>query len=228
VKRVLVADADPSTVAAVSYLLAAEGFEVAAAGDGVSALAKFHSWCPDVVLLELTLPGLAGLDVCREIRARSYVPVIIVAARDSETDRVVALNLGADDFVSKPFSRAELVARIRARLRRPQMPWPEPPATALDAGPLHLDAASHEVSVAGRLVHLPLREFAVLEVLVRNVGRVVSRQQLVDQIWGSGGRAESSNPLEVHIKRIRARIEPAPHQPRHLLTVRGLGYKFVP
>ncbi|HEX6336727.1 MAG TPA: response regulator transcription factor, partial [Jiangellaceae bacterium] len=178
----------------------------------------------DLVLLDLMLPGLPGTEVCRQLRQRSNVPVIMLTAKDSEVDKVVGLELGADDYVTKPFSSRELVARIRAVLRRGHETADLSPAV-LEAGPVRMDVERHVVTVGGEGVRLPLKEFELLELLLRNAGRVLTRGQLIDRIWGADYVGDTKT-LDVHVKRLRAKIEPDPAQPRHLQTVRGLGYKF--
>jgi len=172
------------------------------------------------------LPGLPGTEVCRQLRTRSAVPVIMLTAKDSEIDKVVGLELGADDYVTKPFSSRELVARIRAVLRRHGQAE-EPDDAALEAGPVRMDVERHTVSVSGRGVQLPLKEFELLEMLLRNAGRVLTRMQLIDRVWGADYVGDTKT-LDVHVKRLRAKIEPDPAVPRYLVTVRGLGYKFEP
>jgi two-component system response regulator RegX3 len=178
------------------------------------------------VLLDLMLPGLSGTEVCRQLRQKSNVPIIMVTARDGEIDKVVGLELGADDYVTKPYSPRELVARIRAVLRRRSEPEELLPA-ALEAGPVRMDVDRHTVSVSGSTVSLPLKEFELLEMLLRNAGRVLTRGQLIDRIWGADYVGDTKT-LDVHVKRLRAKIEPEPASPRHLVTVRGLGYKYEP
>ena len=178
----------------------------------------------DLVLLDLMLPGMSGTEVCRELRTRSNVPVIMVTARDTEIDKVVGLELGADDYVTKPYSSRELVARIRAVLRR----GGEPRGVCrgvLEAGPVRMDVERHVVTVDGSTVPMPLKEFDLLELLLRNAGRVLTRGQLIDRVWGSDYVGDTKT-LDVHVKRLRAKIEPDPANPKHLVTVRGLGYKF--
>jgi two-component system response regulator RegX3 len=176
------------------------------------------------VLLDVMLPGLSGTEVCRTLRQTSAVPVIMLTARDSEVDKVVGLELGADDYVTKPFSHRELLARIRAVLRRRSEPEETAPA-ALEAGPVRMDVDRHRVTVDGEAVQLPLKEFELLEILLRNAGRVLTRQQLIDRVWGADYVGDTKT-LDVHVKRLRAKVEPEPGSPKHLLTVRGLGYKF--
>ena len=222
--RILVVEDEPSFSDALSYMLSREGFEVALAATGPAALAEFDRGGADLVLLDLMLPGLSGNEVCRQLRTRSTVPVIMLTAKDAEIDKVVGLELGADDYVTKPFSSRELVARIRAVLRRGSEPEDTAPA-ALEVGPVRMDVDRHVVSVDGSRVQLPLKEFELLEVLLRNAGRVLTRGQLIDRVWGSDYVGDTKT-LDVHVKRLRAKVERDPAQPRHLVTVRGLGYKF--
>ncbi|MCI0686006.1 MAG: response regulator transcription factor [Sporichthyaceae bacterium] len=224
--RLLIVEDEESIVDAVSYMLRKEGFEVAVATTGPGALEEMERSGADLVLLDLMLPGLPGTEVCRQIRQRSNVPVIMLTAKDSEVDKVVGLELGADDYVTKPFSSRELVARIRAVLRRQGEPEAQAVAT-VEAGPVRLDAERHVVTVNGGPVQLPLKEFELLEFLLRNSGRVLTRMQLIDRIWGSDYVGDTKT-LDVHVKRLRAKIEPDPANPRHIVTVRGLGYKFEP
>jgi two-component system response regulator RegX3 len=221
---VLVVEDEESFSDALSYMLRKEGFEVAVAATGPEALTEFERAGSDIVLLDLMLPGLSGTEVCRQLRQRSNVPIIMVTARDGEIDKVVGLELGADDYVTKPYSPRELVARIRAVLRRRSEPEELLPA-ALEAGPVRMDVDRHTVSVSGATVSLPLKEFELLEMLLRNAGRVLTRGQLIDRIWGADYVGDTKT-LDVHVKRLRAKIEPEPASPRHLVTVRGLGYKY--
>jgi two-component system response regulator RegX3 len=225
VTRVLVVEDEESFSDALSYMLRREGFEVAVAVTGPDALSEFDRSGADLVLLDLMLPGLSGTEVCRTLRQRSNVPVIMLTARDSEIDKVVGLELGADDYVTKPFSSRELVARIRAVLRRRGEPETEAAGAALEAGPVRMDVERHVVTVDGGTVPMPLKEFDLLELLLRNAGRVLTRGQLIDRVWGSDYVGDTKT-LDVHVKRLRAKIEPDPSNPRHLVTVRGLGYKF--
>ncbi len=222
--RVLVVEDEESYSDALAYMLRKEGYEVAIAADGTTALAEFDRFGPDIVLLDLMLPGLPGTEVCRQIRATSNVPVIMVSAKDDEVDKVVGLELGADDYVTKPYSPRELVARIRAVLRRKGEPDELLPAT-IEAGPVRMDVERHVVTVGGEEQRLPLKEFELLEMFLRNPGRVLTRGQLIDRVWGSDYVGDTKT-LDVHVKRLRAKLEPDPANPRHLLTVRGLGYKF--
>jgi two-component system response regulator RegX3 len=226
VTRVLVVEDEESFSDALSYMLRKEGFEVAVAATGPDALESFDRAGADLVLLDLMLPGLPGTEVCRELRTKSNVPVIMLTAKDSEVDKVVGLELGADDYVTKPFSSRELVARIRAVLRRRGDVEELAPPT-LEAGPVRMDVERHVVTVSGREVPLPLKEFELLEVLLRNAGRVLTRMQLIDRVWGADYVGDTKT-LDVHIKRLRAKIEPVPSTPCFIITVRGLGYKFEP
>lgn len=225
--RVLVVEDEESFSDPLSYMLRNEGFEVAVAATGPEALDEFDRHGADLVLLDLMLPGLPGTEVCRQLRTRSTVPVIMLTAKDSEIDKVVGLELGADDYVTKPFSSRELVARIRAVLRRHGGQAEEIEDAALEAGPVRMDVERHTVSVAGAGVQLPLKEFELLEMLLRNAGRVLTRMQLIDRVWGADYVGDTKT-LDVHVKRLRAKIEPDPALPRYLVTVRGLGYKFEP
>jgi two-component system response regulator RegX3 len=227
VTRVLVVEDEESYSDALSYMLRKEGFEVAVAATGPDALTEFDRAGADIVLLDLMLPGLSGLEVCRALRQRSDVPVILLTAKDSEVDKVVGLDIGADDYVPKPFSARELVARIRAVLRRRGNEPEDLVTSVLECGPVRMDIDRHVVSVNGGNVPLPLKEFELLEFLLRNAGRVLTRGQLIDRIWGSDYVGDTKT-LDVHVKRLRAKIEPSPSEPRYLLTVRGLGYKFEP
>lgn len=222
--RVLVVEDEESYSDALSYMLRKEGFEVALAADGNTAIETYDRTGADIVLLDLMLPGMPGTEVCRELRRRSNVPVIMVTAKDTEVDKVVGLELGADDYVTKPFSPRELVARIRAVLRR-GAEAPEPTQTVLEGGPVRMDVERHVVTVNGTDVRLPLKEFELLELFLRNSGRVLTRSQLIDRVWGADYVGDTKT-LDVHVKRLRAKIEPDPSTPRYLVTVRGLGYKF--
>ncbi len=222
--RVLVVEDEESFSEALSYMLRREGFEVAVASSGTDALAEFERAGSDLVLLDLMLPGVSGVEVCRQLRSVSDVPVIMVTAKDSEIDKVVGLEIGADDYVTKPFSSRELLARIRAVLRR-RGDGAEPVTGVLECGPVRMDVDRHVVTVYGAQVGLPLKEFELLELLLRNAGRVLTRSQLIDRVWGSDYVGDTKT-LDVHIKRLRSKVEPDPAAPRHLVTVRGLGYKF--
>lgn len=222
--RVLVVEDEESFSDALSFMLRREGYEVLVAGDGNTALNTFEQQGADLVLLDLMLPGLSGTEVCRQIRTVSSVPIIMVTAKDGEVDKVVGLELGADDYVTKPFSSRELLARVRAVLRRHGDVEELVPA-ATEAGPVRMDVDRHVVTVRGQHVAMPLKEFDLLEILVRNSGRVLTRAQLIDRVWGADYVGDTKT-LDVHIKRLRAKVEEDPANPVHILTVRGLGYKF--
>jgi two-component system response regulator RegX3 len=224
VSRILVVEDEESYSDPLSYLLRREGYEVAVAETGPAALEQFDKNGADLVLLDLMLPGLSGVDVCRQLRQRSSVPVIMLTAKDSEIDKVVGLEIGADDYVTKPYSSRELLARIKAVLRRLSEPEELVPPT-LESGPVRMDVERHTVTVGGTATSLPLKEFELLEMLLRNAGRVLTRMQLIDRVWGSDYVGDTKT-LDVHVKRLRAKIEPDPANPRHIVTVRGLGYKF--
>jgi two-component system, OmpR family, response regulator RegX3 len=232
--RILLVEDEESYRDPLTYALEREGFEVVAAATGPDALARFDEGGADLVLLDLMLPGLSGTEVCKALRAVSDVPVIMLTAKDDEIDKVVGLELGADDYVTKPYSSRELVARIRAVLRRrgsssssSDEPRPENDEDddLLVAGPVRMDVERHTVRVRGDLVPLPLKEFELLELLLRNAGRVLTRGQLIDRIWGSDYVGDTKT-LDVHVKRVRAKIEDDPANPTLLVTVRGLGYKL--
>ncbi|CEG86407.1 response regulator transcription factor [Propionibacterium freudenreichii] len=222
--RILIIEDEESYRDAMSFMLDREGFAVAAAPDGEQGLAEFDRNGADLVLLDLMMPGLPGIEVCKALRQRSDVPVIMVTARDSEVDKVVGLELGADDYVPKPFSQRELVARIRAVLRRGRAEELVP--DVLESGDVRMDVERHEVAVRDEPVRLALKEFELLELLLRNSGRVMSRGQLIDRVWGSDYVGDTKT-LDVHVKRLRAKIELDPSHPTALVTVRGLGYKFM-
>lgn len=222
--RVLVVEDEQSLREPLVYLLQKEGYEVIEAEDGVKAIAAFEERGADLVLLDLMLPGVSGNEVCRVIRQTSQVPIIMLTAKDSEIDKVVGLEIGADDYVTKPYSTRELLARMKAVLRRQV----EPAAAVLgilEAGPVRMDVERHLVTVNGQKVSMPLKEFELLELLLENVNRVLTRGQIIDRVWGSNYFGDTKT-LDVHIKRIRSKIEDDPARPAHLLTVRGLGYKF--
>ncbi len=224
--RVLIVEDEESFADPLAFLLRKEGFTAAVAGTGQQALDEFDRNGADIVLLDLMLPGMSGTDVCKALRQRSAVPVIMVTARDSEIDKVVGLELGADDYVTKPYSARELIARVRAVLRRGgEAADGELLPQVLAAGPVRMDVERHVVTVDGTEIALPLKEFDLLEYLLRNVGRVLTRGQLIDRVWGADYVGDTKT-LDVHVKRLRSKIEPDPSAPRHLVTVRGLGYKF--
>jgi two-component system response regulator RegX3 len=222
--RVLVVEDEESFSDPLAYMLRREGYEVEIATSGPAGLAQFERSGADLVLLDLMLPGLPGTEVCRLLRQRSNVPIIMVTARDGEVDKVVGLELGADDYVTKPFSSRELVARIRAVLRR-NLDGDELLPGVIEAGPVRMDVERHVVTVDGVVVALPLKEFELLELLMRNTGRVLTRGQLIDRVWGADYVGDTKT-LDVHVKRLRAKIEPDPATPKYLVTVRGLGYKL--
>lgn len=224
--RILIVEDEESFSDPLSYLLGKEGFEVEVVDNGLDAITEFDRNGADLVLLDLQLPGQSGTEVCRQLRQRSTVPVIMLTAKDAEIDKVVGLELGADDYVTKPYSSRELVARVRAVLRRQGEPE-ELITNTVQAGPVRMDVERHVVSVDGEQVSLPLKEFELLEMLLRNSGRVLTRGQLIDRVWGSDYVGDTKT-LDVHVKRLRSKIEPDPSVPRYLVTVRGLGYKFEP
>jgi two-component system response regulator RegX3 len=225
--RVLIVEDEESFADPLAFLLRKEGFTTAIAATGQDALEEFDRNGADIVLLDLMLPGMSGTDVCKALRTRSSVPVIMVTARDSEIDKVVGLELGADDYVTKPYSARELIARVRAVLRRGGEGSAEADGSpgVLEAGPVRMDVERHVVAVNGADVPLPLKEFDLLEYLLRNVGRVLTRGQLIDRVWGADYVGDTKT-LDVHVKRLRSKVELDPSTPKHLVTVRGLGYKF--
>ncbi len=224
--KVLVVEDEQSLREPLVYLLQKEGYEVIEAEDGNQALEKFASLGADLILLDLMLPGVSGNEVCRQIRQHSAVPIIMLTAKDSEIDKVVGLELGADDYVTKPYSTRELLARMKAILRRLADPAPVVAADGIiEAGPVRLDSERHVVTVHGNKVAMPLKEFELLELLMENINRVLTRGQIIDRVWGPNYFGDTKT-LDVHVKRIRSKIEDDPARPVHLLTVRGLGYKF--
>jgi two-component system response regulator RegX3 len=225
--HILVVEDETSFSDALSFMLRKEGFEVEVVDDGKAAIDAFNNRGADLILLDLMLPGMQGTDVCKHIRAYSNVPIIMVTAKDSELDKVVGLELGADDYVTKPFSARELLARIRAVLRRHHDAVIGDEETMLVCGPIRMDVEKHAVTAHGEPVRLPLKEFVLLEFLLRNSGRVLTRGQLLDRVWGADYVGDSKT-LDVHIKRLRAKLELDPTSPRHLLTVRGVGYRLEP
>ena len=223
--RILIVEDEESFSDPLSYSLRKEGYEVAVADTGTDGLRIFSAHGADLVLLDLMLPGMSGTEVCREIRRTSSVPVIMLTAKDDEFDKVLGLELGADDYVTKPYSSRELLARIKAVLRRGQDTAEAEEDTTLTAGGIMMDVERHVVQVHGTEVALPLKEFELLEMLLRNVVRVLTRGQLIDRVWGANYVGDTKT-LDVHVKRLRAKIEDDPKNPVHLVTVRGLGYKF--
>ncbi|MFC0316319.1 response regulator [Gordonia phosphorivorans] len=227
--HVLIVEDEESLADPLAFLLRKEGFEASIINDGAEAVAAFDRLSPDIVLLDLMLPGMSGTEICKLIRAKSSTPVIMVTARDNEIDKVVGLELGADDYITKPYSARELIARIRAVLRRGGVVADDDDTAigVLEVGPVRMDVQRHTVTAAGAEVTLPLKEFDLLEYLLRNAGRVLTRSQLIDRVWGADYVGDTKT-LDVHVKRLRSKIEPDPSQPRHLITLRGLGYKFEP
>ena len=225
---VLVVDDEPAFREGLRQALKQEGFIVHLAADGEEALEVYRAYHPDIVLLDVMLPRMSGLDVCREIRSSDDTPVIMVSARNEEIDAVVALEVGADDYVSKPYRVRELVARMRTVLRRAgtsAAPRTDDASSVLEVGEISLDKDRHEVTIASDLVQLPLKEFQLLALLMENAGIVVTRQTLIDRVWGYDYVGDTKT-LDVHIKRLRAKVEPSPDNPERIVTIRGLGYKL--
>ena len=222
--KVLIVEDEESFSEALSFMLKREGYEVEVAGDGHKALELFDRNGADLLLLDLMLPGISGTEVCKHIRQKSAVPIIMLTAKDGEVDKVVGLELGADDYITKPFSSRELLARVRAVLRR-HGDVDDLLPSVIEEGPIRIDVDRHIVTVRGTQVPMPLKEFDLLEFLVRNAGRVLTRTQLIDRIWGADYVGDTKT-LDVHVKRLRSKVEVDPAHPAHLLTVRGLGYKF--
>ena len=222
--KILIVEDEDSVIDPLELLLSKEGFLIETARDGREALDKFDKVSPDLVLLDLMIPHISGTEVCRQIRTKSQVPIIMLTAKDTEVDKVVGLELGADDYVTKPYSKAELIARIKAVLRR-QSDLPESIDPILVAGPVRIDVERHQVNVNNESISLPLKEFELLEYLVRNSGRVLTRAQLIDRVWGSDYFGDTKT-LDVHVKRLRAKIETDPANPVFIQTIKGLGYKF--
>jgi two-component system response regulator RegX3 len=223
-----VVEDEPALAESVQYSLQREGFRVAVAEDGSSAVERFREERPSLVLLDLMLPQLAGLDVLRIIRSESHVPIVVLTAKDSEADKVAGLELGADDYVTKPFSMRELTSRVRAHLRRAGMTKAPAPsaAGALEGGPVAMDTERHEVRIRGELVPMPPKEFELMELLLARKGRLLTRDYLIEEVWGADYVGDTRT-LDVHVKRLRQKVEEDPHRPVHLITVRGLGYRFV-
>ncbi|HEX6261853.1 MAG TPA: response regulator transcription factor [Actinomycetota bacterium] len=226
VARVLVVEDESSLAETVRYNLEREGYAVDVVQDGVRGLEAFRAGAPDLVVLDLMLPELSGLDVCRAIRAESSVPIIILTARDAEADKVAGLELGADDYVTKPFSMRELISRVRAGLRRVRLAGQPAHEELLRSGPVEMHVGRHEVTVRGELVRFPPKEFELLEAFLRRRGRLLTRDFLIDEVWGPDYFGDTKT-LDVHVKRLRAKIEEDPHHPRLLVTVRGVGYKMT-
>ena len=224
--KILVVEDEPSLVDALEYGLATEGFDVVTSSDGEESLRLFDRERPDLVLLDVMLPGIPGTEVCKRIRSASAVPIIMLTARDAEIDKVVGLELGADDYVTKPFSMRELTARVRAVLRRGSESDLPDVSAPLEMRGIRMDPERYEVSARGEPVELPPKEFALLELLLRNAGRVMTRDLIIDRVWG-GDYVGDTKTLDVHIKRLRSRLEEDPREPRLIVTVRGVGYKFA-
>ncbi len=225
--QILVVDDEPVFRDTLAFNLRRDGFDVTTAADGLSAVEAFQKTEPDLILLDLMLPGISGIEVCKRVREVSSVPIIMVTAKDDEIDKVVGLEVGADDYLTKPYSYRELLARIRAVLRRSQADLaPAAASEILRAGRIEMDTEAHEVSVAGKKIQMPLREFELLELLLQNADRVLTRNQILDRIWGLNYIGDTKT-LDVHVKRIRSKIEEDPSRPAALVTVRGLGYKLV-
>jgi len=223
--KILIVEDEESVLDPLELLLTKEGFSIETARDGKEALEQFAKTNPDLILLDLMLPEISGTEVCRQIRLKSQVPIIMLTAKDTEVDKVVGLELGADDYVVKPYSKAELVARIKAVLRRKGSDSTNEQSGSITAGPVVIDVERHQVSINDQLISLPLKEFELLEFLVRNSGRVLTRTQLIDRVWGSDYFGDTKT-LDVHVKRLRAKIESDPANPVYIQTIRGLGYKF--
>ena len=222
---ILIVEDEESFIEALVVGLKREGFLVKVARDGAEALTVFDAVRPDLVLLDVMLPKMNGIDVCREIRTKSRVPIIMVTAKGAEIDTVVGLEVGADDYVTKPYRLRELVARMRAVLRRVPITEDDGPTEAMEVGEVRLDAERHEVTVRGELVALPLKEFELLEILLANAGRVLPRETLIDRVWGPHYVGDTKT-LDVHVKRLRSKIEDDPGVPKRITTIRGLGYKY--
>jgi two-component system response regulator RegX3 len=225
VTKILVVEDEESVLDPLELLLTKEGYSIVTARDGKEALEKFDQSSPDLILLDLMLPEISGTQVCRQIRSKSSVPIIMLTAKDTEVDKVVGLELGADDYIVKPYSKAELVARIKAVLRRQSSGSDSTDLGVISAGPVKIDIDRHLVTINGITISLPLKEFELLEFLVRNSGRVLTRTQLIDRVWGSDYFGDTKT-LDVHVKRLRTKIEEDPANPVYIQTIRGLGYKF--
>ena len=223
--KVLVVEDEEALSDPLAFLLGREGFQTVVVDNGLDALPTFEREGADLVLLDVMLPGMPGTEVCRKLREVSSVPIIMLTAKDSELDKVFGLELGADDYVTKPYSARELIARIRAVLRRRSAEPDMPMDAVLTGGPVRMDIDRHVVTVNGEEVPMPLKEFELLEILLRNVGRVMTRGQLIERVWGADYVGDTKT-LDVHIKRLRSKIEPDSSAPRYVVTVRGLGYKF--
>ena len=223
--KILIVEDEEALSDPLAFLLGREGFQTVVVYNGLDALPTFEREGADLVLLDVMLPGMPGTEVCRKLREVSSVPIIMLTAKDSELDKVFGLELGADDYVTKPYSARELIARIRAVLRRRSAEPDMPMDAVLTGGPVRMDIDRHVVTVNGEEVPMPLKEFELLEILLRNVGRVMTRGQLIERVWGADYVGDTKT-LDVHIKRLRSKIEPDSSAPRYVVTVRGLGYKF--
>jgi response regulator consisting of a cheY-like receiver domain and a winged-helix DNA-binding domain len=223
--KILIVEDEEALSDPLAFLLGREGFQTIVVDNGLDALPVFDREGADLVLLDVMLPGMSGMEVCRKLREVSSVPIIMLTAKDSELDKVLGLELGADDYVTKPYSARELIARIRAVLRRRSAESDSATESVLQGGPVRMDIDRHVVTVNGEEISMPLKEFELLEILLRNVGRVMTRGQLIERVWGADYVGDTKT-LDVHIKRLRSKIEPDSSAPQYVVTVRGLGYKF--
>ena len=223
--KILIVEDEEALSDPLAFLLGREGFQTIVVDNGLDALPVFDREGADLVLLDVMLPGMSGMEVCRKLREVSSVPIIMLTAKDSELDKVLGLELGADDYVTKPYSARELIARIRAVLRRRSAETDSATESVLQGGPVRMDIDRHVVTVNGEEISMPLKEFELLEILLRNVGRVMTRSQLIERVWGADYVGDTKT-LDVHIKRLRSKIEPDSSAPQYVVTVRGLGYKF--
>ncbi len=221
--KILIVEDEESFREGVAFILSKEGYEIVLASDGNEAIEKFEREGADLVLLDVMLPGLSGLEVCKKLRTMTKVPIIMLTAKDTELDKVLGLEIGADDYITKPFSSRELTARIKAILRR--VGGVEEKTSILEIGPVRIDTERHTVTIDGQEQSLPLKEFDLLVYLMQNSGRVLTRAQLIDRIWGSDYFGDTKT-LDVHVKRLRSRVEKDAANPKHIMTIRGLGYKF--
>ena len=223
--KILIVEDEEALSDPLAFLLGREGFQTIVVDNGLDALPVFDREGADLVLLDVMLPGMSGMEVCRKLREVSSVPIIMLTAKDSELDKVLGLELGADDYVTKPYSARELIARIRAVLRRRSAETDSATESVLQGGPVRMDIDRHVVTVNGEEISMPLKEFELLEILLRNVGRVMTRGQLIERVWGADYVGDTKT-LDAHIKRLRSKIEPDSSAPQYVVTVRGLGYKF--
>ena len=223
--KILIVEDEEALSDPLAFLLGREGFQTIVVDNGLDALPVFDREGVDLVLLDVMLPGMSGMEVCRKLREVSSVPIIMLTAKDSELDKVLGLELGADDYVTKPYSARVLIARIRAVLRRRSAETDSATESVLQGGPVRMDIDRHVVTVNGEEISMPLKEFELLEILLRNVGRVMTRGQLIERVWGADYVGDTKT-LDVHIKRLRSKIEPDSSAPQYVVTVRGLGYKF--